>query len=94
MSDEIKSPSHYDGATVDCTTAMASLLDCQPEHTVEGRFVTGASLYWQGCAFKYLWRFMRKNGLKDLLKARQCIEYLIGELYGPDGLEAMRRASE
>lgn len=94
MADEVRNPGHYEGATVDCMTAMASLLDYQPEHTPEGRYVTGAALYWLGCTFKYVWRAFRKNGLKDLLKARQCLEYLIGELYGPDGLEAMRGASE
>lgn len=89
MSDAIKNPSHYDGATVDCMTAMTSALDYQPEHTPEGRYVTGAALYWMGCAFKYLWRWARKNGLQDLLKARQCIEYLVAEEYGPDGVEAL-----
>lgn len=94
MADEISAPSHYDGMTVDCMTAMQSMLNAQPGHTPEGRVVTGAALYWHGMVLKYIWRYARKSGLKDLLKARQCIEYLIGEEYGPDGLEAMRGASE
>lgn len=94
MADEISAPSHYDGMTVDCMTAMQSMLNAQPEHTPEGRVVTGAALYWMGCALKYLWRWARKGGLKDLLKARQCIGYLIGEEYGPDGLGAMRGSTE
>lgn len=94
MADEISAPGHYDGMTVDCMTAMQSMLNAQPGHTPEGRVVTAAALYWMGCALKYLWRWARKGGLKDLLKARQCIGYLIGEEYGPDGLEAMMGATE
>lgn len=94
MIDEVSCPRHYLGSTVECKEALTSLLDAQPEHTADGRYVTGAALYWLGCTFKYVWRSTRKGGLGDLLKARECIACLIGELYGPDGLEAMRRASE
>lgn len=87
--DEVRNPSHYDGAGVDCMTAMASMLNAGVNlDTGEGIdcAVTPAGLYWWGCAFKYVWRWSRKNGLKDLLKARQCIDYLVGEVYGPDAL--------
>lgn len=94
MTDEIRRPGHYDGMTVDCMTAMGSMLNAQPEHTPEGRVVTGAALYWLGSVLKYTWRAFRKNGLNDLLKARQCLDYLIGEAYGRDGLEAIGGAQE
>lgn len=87
--DEVKHPSHYDGATVDAMTAMASMLNAGVNlDTGEGidGSITPAGLYWWGCAFKYIWRFSRKNGLQDLMKARQCIDYLIGEVYGPYAL--------
>ncbi len=36
--------------------------------------------YWWGCAFKYLWRWTRKNGLEDLRKCSQCIDFLMDEM--------------
>lgn len=89
-SDEVKHPSHYDGATVDCMTAMASMLNSGVNlDTGEGidGCVTPAGMYWWGCAFKYIFRWSRKGGLKDLRKAKQCIDYLIGEVYGPYAVE-------
>lgn len=38
------------------------------------------ALYWWGCAFKYLWRWVRKNGVQDLKKCKQCIDFLIEEI--------------
>lgn len=86
MCDEISQPIHYQGETVDAMTAMASCLNVQPGETPEGKEITPTAHYWHGCAMKYLFRWSRKSGLKDLLKARQCIDYLIGEVYGPDAL--------
>lgn len=89
MRDEVEAPAHYEGATVDSMTALASMLnageDIDTGEGIEGR-VTPAGIYWWGCAFKYLWRWSRKGGLQDLRKARRCIDYLIGEVYGPDAL--------
>lgn len=39
--------------------------------------VSAPEAYWWGCVFKYLWRWPLKNGLQDLRKARQCLDYLI-----------------
>lgn len=87
MGDDVRNPSHYDGATVDAMTAMASCLNATTSpRTSDGATVTPAAHYWHGCAMKYLWRWVRKNGLQDLLKARQCIDYLVCEVYGPDAL--------
>lgn len=92
--DDVKNPSHYEGATVDCMTSMASMLEAgHVIHTGEDADGTmpAAGVYWWGCIFKYVWRWSRKNGLKDLLKARQCIDYLIGEVYGPEALKPRKQ---
>lgn len=83
MADEIHNPQHYDGATVDAMTAMSSMMHAMPEHTKDGRAITSTAFYWLGCTFKYVWRWSRKDGIKDLRKAKQCIDYLIREVYGP-----------
>ena len=82
MMDEIRHPGHYSGTKVDCTGALKSLLDVQPECAADGPVIRPTAFYWWGCAFKYLWRWSRKAGMKDLLKARQCIGYLLSEVYG------------
>ena len=33
-----------------------------------------------GIEFKYLWRWVRKNGVQDLKKCKQCIDFLIEEI--------------
>ena len=74
MSDKIAHPSHYEGAHgVECMEAMRNVLDRE-----DG--LTGSEKYWTGCALKYLWRWPFKNGLEDLRKSRQCIDYLIAEV--------------
>lgn len=40
-----------------------------------------------GCAYKYLWRWPRKNQAEDLRKARQCIDYLLAEIETENGSE-------
>ena len=64
--EEVSCPSHYAGDGIDCKEALQALLNAD-----------GIAAYWRGCAFKYLWRYDRKGGIKDLRKAIQCIEYLI-----------------
>lgn len=50
-------------------------------HSYRGFIKQVASdIYWLGCAFKYLWRFDRKNGVEDLRKCRQCIDFPIEEV--------------
>lgn len=71
-SDAVAHPRHYMGHTgIECMDAMRSML---------GR--DAACAYWQGCAFKYLWRWRDKGGVEDLKKARQCLDYLIAEAEG------------
>lgn len=33
-----------------------------------------------GIECKYLWRWSRKNGIEDLRKAKQCIDFMIEEI--------------
>ena len=71
-SNAVAHPRHYMGHTgIECMDAMRSMM---------GR--EGATFYWEGCAFKYLWRWRTKNGVEDLKKARQCIDYLIEVVEG------------
>lgn len=70
MSDPVKSPSHYDGAYgVECREALANMVDRDSGLTPE-------AVYWWGCALKYVWRAPIKNGVQDVEKAMQCLEYM------------------
>ncbi len=68
--DEVSNPRHYMGhAGIACMDALESMMG--PEAVRD---------YWWGCAFKYLWRWKEKNGLQDLMKCRQCVDYLVESL--------------
>lgn len=74
-SNAVEHPRHYMGHTgIECMDAMRSMM---------GREAMAS--YWRGCVFKYLWRAPDKNGLEDLKKARQCLDYLIAEVEGGKG---------
>ena len=63
--ENVKHPSHYNQSGVECIEAIkASLGDEFPA-------------YCKGNVMKYLWRYKSKNGLEDLQKARQYLEWLI-----------------
>lgn len=72
MSDVISHPDHYAGHGIECMDAMKSMM--------YGADVTNSQAYWWGCAFKYLWRWVRKNGEEDLEKCKRCIDYLLEDL--------------
>lgn len=76
-SDSVEHPGHYAGdGQIECMDAMRSMMSGD-------QFALPAfAAYWWGCIFKYLWRWRRKNGVEDLKKARQCIDYLIDEIEG------------
>ena len=77
MPDEIKRPRHYMGdGNIECMDARRSMMT--------GADVTNEQAFWWGNAFKYLWRWPRKNGRADLLKAQRCIEYLLEVTDGDD----------
>lgn len=68
-------PDHYAGdGKIECMDAMRSMM------SGEQYALPPSAAYWWGCAFKYLWRWRRKNGLQDLQKCQQCIGYLIDEI--------------
>ncbi len=62
----VKHPSHYNqDQSIECIEAIkASLGDAFPA-------------YCKGNVMKYLWRYKYKNGLEDLQKARQYLDWLI-----------------
>lgn len=72
--DSVEHPAHYAGTGIECMDAMASMMGA-----VAGD-VPPIAAYWWGNAFKYLWRWRKKNGREDLEKARQCITYLLDEI--------------
>lgn len=73
-SDAVSHPSHYAGGGIEAMDALKSAM--------AGSGLSPMASYWWGCAFKYLWRFERKNGVEDLRKCRQCIDFLIEEVLG------------
>lgn len=87
MSDPVKAPYHYagDGVTT-CKVALKSMMrgtycyvaDKDAVHSHKN--IPPDGFYWWGCAFKYLWRWNKKNGVQDLEKCIESIENLIAEL--------------
>ena len=81
ISDSIKAPSHYRGdGAIECMDAAKSMMTNVQWVKTEGNrvdVIPPLGFYWWGCAFKYLWRWVWKNGIQDLKKCRQCIDYLI-----------------
>ena len=70
-----RDPSHYEGdGRVTCADALRSM--------THGCGMPPMRLWWWGCAFKYLWRWPRKNGAEDLRKAKDCIERLLADVEG------------
>lgn len=66
-------PKHYRGdGVVSCQRAMQSMND--------GSKLLPDAAYWRGCAFKYIWRFERKNWTEDVDKAIDCLNKLRKEL--------------
>ena len=71
-------PAHYAGdGEVDCMRAMRSAAEGWAEAGV-----SPMALWWSLCAMKYLWRWPLKGGAEDVRKARQCLDYLLGEMAG------------
>jgi hypothetical protein len=67
MADSVNSPSHYTGE-VECIDAIKSSMS---HEAFKG--------YLKGNIIKYIWRFERKNGHEDLLKAQWYINKLCKE---------------
>lgn len=80
--DPVAAPRHYQGdGMIECMDALRSMMSdvfcVQQQGDAEAIHIPPVGFYWWGCAFKYLWRWVWKNGVQDLKKCRQCIDYLI-----------------
>ena len=63
--DKVNNPSHYEGS-IECIEAIKSSMSAE---AFKG--------YLKGNVMKYVWRFDRKNGKEDLLKAEWYLKKLI-----------------
>lgn len=82
MSDPVSSPFHYTGP-IECKDAMKAAIGINYCTSLDRKAdfnIPPIAFYWWGCAFKYLWRWSRKNGVEDLRKCQQCIDFLIDEV--------------
>lgn len=67
IGDNVKHPNHYNqDGEIECIDAIKASLG-----------LAGFSAYCRGNTIKYLWRYQYKNGLEDLRKANQYLEWLI-----------------
>lgn len=69
--DPVTDPEHYRGATCTCDYALASMVNAD-----KGSEPPMAA-FWRSMAFRYLWRYNRKNGVEDLRKCRESIDRMI-----------------
>ena len=65
--DSVQNPSHYNQGKVECIDAI--------ESAVTG--LDGIDAVYTGNIIKYMFRWKHKNGLEDLKKARQYLDWLI-----------------
>ena len=70
--DPVGHPAHYRRGGMECKDVMAAMLD--------GLDLTPEQGYWYATAFKYMFRWPRKNGLQDLAKCRECLRILMETL--------------
>lgn len=70
MNDDISCHKHYAGDG-DITAKKAA------KSMMHGIYIPAYVSAWWFNAFKYLWRWFRKNGLQDLYKARESLDNLI-----------------
>jgi len=68
--DPVHHPSHYIRGGLECIDAIKA--------AVEG--LNGFEGYCIGNVIKYVWRWKQKNGVEDLRKAKQYIEFLDGKV--------------
>lgn len=64
--DNVQQPGHYTFGGVECIEALRA---CMSSDAFSG--------FCKGNIMKYLWRYEHKNGLEDLKKARQYLDWLI-----------------
>lgn len=67
MKDNVNKPEHYTSGSIECIDAiMEAIKDKNPQEA-----------YCVGNVIKYLWRYERKNGTEDVLKAQWYLNKLI-----------------
>lgn len=84
---DVSEPLHYTSGAIECKDAMAAMMGnshCAKSCDKDLQFskLSPIAFFWWGAAFKYLWRWSRKNGTQDLEKCKQCIDFLISEVEG------------
>ena len=67
MSDNVKNPSHYTHGNIECIEAIKSAIS---------GITDPFEAYCTGNIIKYAWRWNDKNGIEDLAKAKQYIEFI------------------
>ena len=67
MSDNVKHPNHYCKGGIECIDAIKAVVS-----TITDPF----EAYCTGNIIKYIWRWNDKNGIEDLHKAMQYIEFI------------------
>jgi hypothetical protein len=65
--DPVERPLHYTEGAVQCLDAI--------ECAIAG--LEGIEAHLTACSIRYLWRWKRKNGIQDLLKAQNYLARLI-----------------
>lgn len=83
MSDPVYTPVHYLGdGKIHCKHAMASMMSGDPVFNCGGNepFIPMVVIGYWSQAFEYLWRWNLKNGIEDLEKCRQMLNFMIEEL--------------
>ena len=68
MTNTVKSPSHYTTGGIECIDAIKAAIS-----GIENPF----DAYCTGNVIKYAWRWAYKNGVEDLEKAKQYIDFII-----------------
>lgn len=82
----VSHPSHYASGGIECKDAMKAAMGKDHcawfygNNDLLPKYLPPMAFYWWGCAFKYLWRWDKKNGVEDLQKCKQCIDFLIEEM--------------
>jgi len=67
MADNVKHPNHYCKGGLECIDAIKAVVS-----TITDPF----EAYCTGNIIKYIWRWNDKNGIEDLRKAMQYIEFV------------------
>jgi hypothetical protein len=67
MSELVNHPSHYQSGKYECIEVLSDVV----------ANLKGIEAFCVGNAFKYLWRYQKKNGVEDLNKAKWYLDYLL-----------------